>query len=134
MILPRCSRRLVQLPKKPNVREVLKLYRDNVVQRKKAAKTGGSSSSNSAGGGVAQSTPLAVVDEVLQGLEVYFDKSLGNNLLYRFERQQFLKHKKGGAAAAGAAAGATADKSAAADDRQPSEIYGAEHLLRLFGE
>lgn len=139
------STRLVQLPKKPNVREVLKLYRDNVVQRKKAAKASTSSGSNSTGSsssaGPATNTPLAVVDEVLQGLEVYFDKSLGNNLLYRFERQQFLQHKKGGAAG-GEAAGGEAEKEqgsnaagkSKADDRQPSEIYGAEHLLRLFGQ
>ena len=121
------STRLVQLPKKPNVREVLKLYRDNVVQRKKAAKASTSSGSNSTGSsssaGPATNTPLAVVDEVLQGLEVYFDKSLGNNLLYRFERQQFYEVHKQIESGHGEHAGKTL-----------CDMYGCEHLLRLFGE
>lgn len=151
--------KLVPLPKKPNVREVLKLYREYVVTRRKEGKSAGSSGSTN-------TAPIAVVDEVLKGLEVYFDKSLGNNLLYRYERQQFLQVKKGvsPSAAGGVTQNATAAAAAAAvttassgveagrdgtptrkskkdtsnaatdleEDKQPSEIYGAEHLLRLF--
>jgi len=61
-----------------------------------------------------------VVKEVVDGLKVYFDRALGRTLLYRFERPQYeemltkLKEEK-------------QDK-----DIHMSEIYGAEHLLRLI--
>lgn len=53
------------------------------------------------------------VGEILKGLRCYFDKALPMLLLYKKERQQF--------------------KDAVGDDVSPSTIYGAEHLLRLFG-
>lgn len=58
----------------------------------------------------------ALLDEIIAGINLYFDKALGNNLLYRFERAQYVEQKR------------------SAGDRPMSEIYGAEHLLRLFGE
>jgi mortality factor 4-like protein 1 len=57
------------------------------------------------------------LSEIIAGITLYFDKALGNNLLYRFERAQYVEQKRAGNA-----------------DRPMSEIYGAEHLLRLFGE
>lgn len=51
--------------------------------------------------------------EILNGLRCYFDKSLPIILLYKKERQQY--------------------HDAVADNVSPSIIYGAEHLLRLFG-
>jgi mortality factor 4-like protein 1 len=56
------------------------------------------------------------VNEVISGLRLYFDKALGAMLLYRFERQQYAEIRK------------TYPK------REMSDIYGAEHLLRIFGE
>ncbi|SGY18209.1 BQ5605_C015g08008 [Microbotryum silenes-dioicae] len=53
--------------------------------------------------------------EVAAGLGMYFNKALGNNLLYKFERGQYAEQL------ATLPAG-----------RQLSSIYGAEHLLRLF--
>ncbi len=56
----------------------------------------------------------------MSGLVVYFNKALGNNLLYRFERGQYT----------------TARHENWVDgevEKPMSEIYGAEHLLRLFG-
>lgn len=58
----------------------------------------------------------AMLEEVMAGLIVYFDKCLGNNLLYRFERAQYVNARK------------------EFPNKPMSEIYGAEHLLRLFGE
>jgi hypothetical protein len=53
--------------------------------------------------------------EVVDGIQKYFDAALGSLLLYRFERIQY----------------AEAIKSFAG--KSMSEVYGAEHLLRLFG-
>ncbi|KAJ1667129.1 Esa1p-associated factor [Coemansia sp. RSA 1813] len=55
-----------------------------------------------------------IVDEIVDGLRIYFDKALGNILLYRFERYQYKQLRE------------------KFPDKQPSEIYGPEHLLRLF--
>lgn len=146
---------LVPLPKKPNVKDVLKMYRDHVLEerRKRESKSSKDSKDGASGSGSGSSRlltqPLAVLDEVLSGLELYFDKALGNNLLYRFERTQYLQISKGAAAAmtgrnrGGAGASGEEAKSKRevtptggqeAEEKQPSEIYGAEHLLRLFGE
>lgn len=86
---------LVTLPRKPNVVEILQEYRKSNPKR-------------------AGSAEADILDEVLSGIKLYFDRSLGNILLYRFERQQYLEVKK------------------SLDSKTTSEIYGAEHLLRLF--
>jgi len=52
---------------------------------------------------------------MLNGIKQYFDKALGNILLYHFERQQYVQVVKD------------------YPDKEMSSIYGAEHLLRLFG-
>jgi mortality factor 4-like protein 1 len=51
--------------------------------------------------------------EIMKGLRCYFDKALPAMLLYKSERQQYTY--------------------AIRDDVSPSMVYGAEHLLRLFG-
>lgn len=53
------------------------------------------------------------IGEILKGIRCYFDKALPALLLYKKERQQYHDTVK--------------------DDVSPSTIYGAEHLLRLFG-
>lgn len=60
--------------------------------------------------------------EVLSGLQLYFDTSIGHNLLYRFERGQYGEMRK---KYAGIEEGS--------EKRSMSEVYGVEHLLRLFG-
>jgi len=52
--------------------------------------------------------------EITDGLSAYFESALGQLLLYRFERQQFNTLTK------------------SHPDKRTSEIYGCEHLLRLF--
>ncbi|GAA6013239.1 hypothetical protein JCM11491_006325 [Sporobolomyces phaffii] len=54
--------------------------------------------------------------EIAAGLGLYFNKALGNNLLYRFERGQYQEQYK----------------KLQGTDKQMSSIYGGEHLLRLF--
>ncbi|KAI8895206.1 MRG-domain-containing protein [Globomyces pollinis-pini] len=54
------------------------------------------------------------IEEIIQGLKLYFEKAIGNILLYRFERQQYV------------------DLCRKFNDKPLCDIYGVEHLLRLF--
>uniref|UniRef100_A0A383VIF0 Uncharacterized protein n=1 Tax=Tetradesmus obliquus TaxID=3088 RepID=A0A383VIF0_TETOB len=83
--------RTVALPRRPNVAQILQGYVAYV--REKQGES-------------------AAEEDIVMGLQVYFDKALYQCLLYRPERQQAQQ-----ALAAGQA---------------PSAVYGAEHLLRLF--
>ncbi|TKA83214.1 hypothetical protein B0A55_00663 [Friedmanniomyces simplex] len=62
-----------------------------------------------------------ILEEVVAGVKEYFNKSLGRILLYRFERQQFYEMHKAVEAGHGEHAGKTL-----------ADVYGCEHLLRLF--
>ncbi|EPQ30979.1 uncharacterized protein PFL1_01168 [Pseudozyma flocculosa PF-1] len=139
---------LVRLPRKPCVNDILEDYKAHYLANKKENKR----------------SPQ-VLDEVLKGLKLYFDRSLGQNLLYKLERAQLAKYRldhgpkmgdgdissspsaaaaggaahgnsnsSGGGAARSGAASATTGSAAAVngDALEPSNIYGAEHLLRLF--
>lgn len=53
------------------------------------------------------------IGEILKGIRCYFDKALPIMLLYKKEHKQYNE--------------------AVMDNVSPSTIYGAEHLLRLFG-
>ncbi len=72
--------------------------------------------------GSRSSTEKDILEEVIQGLKEYFNRSLGRLLLYRFEREQFYDILTETEQATSDLAGKTM-----------SEIYGGEHLLRLFG-
>jgi hypothetical protein len=61
--------------------------------------------------------PHRIAAEVAAGLGLYFNKALGNNLLYRFERGQYQEHYK----------------RLQGTGKAMSSVYGGEHLLRLFG-
>ena len=97
---------LVPLPSKTPVNDILKTY----FEEERLKRTEGSAEYD-------------VLEEVVQGLREYFDKCLGRILLYRFEREQFFEiraqldngHKKWAGKSVG-------------------DIYGAEHLCRLFGK
>lgn len=69
------------------------------------------------------STERDILDEVIAGLKEYFNKSLGRLLLYRFEREQFYDILARVEKPTDELAGKTL-----------AEIYGGEHLLRLFGK
>ena len=64
-----------------------------------------------------QESSHLMVKEIRSGLEQYFEKALGTVLLYRFERPQFKAQQA----------------AAATEGKTLGDIYGAEHLLRLFG-
>lgn len=91
------NQQLVPLPRDPAVKQILQKYRASVPKKR------------------AGSAESDIFDEIIAGLKLYFDKSLGTMLLYRFERQQFLEIMK------------------EHPGKTPSDIYGAEHLLRLCG-
>lgn len=55
------------------------------------------------------------MEGIIEGIQTYFDRALGYILLYRMERKQYQEIKK------------------KFEDKPLSEIYGAEHLARLFG-
>ncbi|EIW77837.1 MRG-domain-containing protein [Coniophora puteana RWD-64-598 SS2] len=99
---------LVTLPRTPNVVEVLQLFKEYVAAQGK-------------------NTPLREPDLVLpticSGLQVYFDRSLGANLLYRFERPQYAEIRK---------KYVTGPKVTVGQEKDMSAIYGAEHLLRML--
>lgn len=88
------------LPRTPNVVDVLQAYR--VAELQARPKRPGSAEADN-------------FEEVISGIKVYFDRCLGNILLYRFERQQYIDIRR------------------SHNGKEMSEIYGAEHLLRLFG-
>jgi mortality factor 4-like protein 1 len=68
--------------------------------------------------------PQVVLPTIVSGLKVYFDKALGSNLLYRFERPQYAEIRKR------YVTGPTVQVN---QEREMSAIYGAEHLLRMIG-
>lgn len=61
------------------------------------------------------SAEAEIFEEFMAGIQTYFDKCLGTILLYRFERQQYADIRK-----------------KYPEDVKMSDVYGAEHLLRLF--
>ncbi|KAJ5585539.1 Chromatin modification-related protein eaf3 [Penicillium hispanicum] len=60
---------------------------------------------------------IEVLDEVVAGLSEYFDKMLDKILLYRYERPQYRVFRK---------------KYQDIPGKGPIDVYGAEHLIRLF--
>ena len=91
--------RLLKLPRKPNVAAILQEY---------------AASKRSRPGAVAQAfnAPGGLLDQMLEGVQLFFDKCLEKRLLYDTERAQFAR--------------------VLGKDGVPSNVYGAEHLLRLF--
>lgn len=68
---------------------------------------------------------MLFAETIYEGILIYFDQGLGKILLYAFEREQYVE---------------VLDRFWAGEDVVPgnekemSEIYGAEHLLRLLGK
>jgi len=92
------DKKLVPLPRKPTVVEILSEYKKASAELKKDEKN----------------REIDLISEMLDGIQLYFDRALGNILLYHFERQQYIEIESKN------------------EEKKMSEIYGAEHLLRLF--
>jgi mortality factor 4-like protein 1 len=67
--------------------------------------------------------PALLTPTVVSGLQVYFDRSLGQNLLYRHERTQYSEIRK---------KYITGQQVQVGPEKRMSEVYGAEHLLRML--
>ena len=65
-----------------------------------------------------------LANTVLGGLQIYFDRSCGMNLLYRFERPQYADMRK---------KFITGQTVKYGEEKEMSAVYGAEHLLRMLG-
>ncbi|CAO3652900.1 unnamed protein product [Cunninghamella blakesleeana] len=90
------NQQLVPLPRDPSITQILEQYKKYNIEKKKTCKN------------------PELLDEVLHGLCMYFNRAIGTMLLYQFERQQFSDVRK---------------KYVSKD---MTDIYGAEHLLRLY--
>jgi len=101
------NNQLVTLPRSPTVVEILEEYKQHVLN---------DSPQN-------LRDPQVVLPTIVSGLQVYFDKALGSNLLYRFERPQYAEIRKR------YVTGPTVQVN---QEREMSSIYGAEHLLRMI--
>ncbi|KAL0085962.1 MRG-domain-containing protein [Phycomyces blakesleeanus] len=90
------NKQLVHLPREPSVNQILEYYRQDARGRR-----------------IIDDETL---NEFIQGIRLYFSKTLGSSLLYRLEKKQYEEVRK------------------SYPDRNFCDIYGAEHLLRLFVE
>ena len=68
--------------------------------------------------------PKVLLPTIVAGLQTYFDRALGANLLYRFERPQYAEVRK---------RYVTGPTVQVGQEKEMSAIYGAEHFLRMLG-
>ena len=68
--------------------------------------------------------PRMLLPTISAGLIAYFDRALGANLLYRFERPQYAEIRR---------QFVTGPKVVVGQELEMSAVYGAEHLLRMLG-
>ncbi|MCJ1372449.1 Esa1p-associated factor [Loxospora ochrophaea] len=95
---------LVPLPSKHPVNTILSTYFDEEKGKRRLG-----------------SAEADLLEEVVAGVKEYFEKCLGRILLYRFEREQFSEIRHLWEAGMGEWEG-----------KGPGDVYGAEHLCRLF--
>jgi mortality factor 4-like protein 1 len=122
--------KLVSVPRSPTVVEILQEFKDYVIGLGKnttLAPPWGDSQLFADSSSILSSSlrePELVLPTIVSGLQVYFDRSLGANLLYRFERPQYAEIRK---------QYVTGPKVQVGQEKDMSAIYGAEHLLRMLG-
>ncbi|KAI5986443.1 MRG-domain-containing protein [Pisolithus orientalis] len=102
------NNQLVPLPRNPNVLDILLEFKDHIIKMGKQTNL---------------RDPELILPTIISGLQVYFDRSLGANLLYRFERPQYAEIRK---------TYVTGPKVVVGQEKEMSAIYGAEHLLRML--
>ncbi|KIP01536.1 hypothetical protein PHLGIDRAFT_32514 [Phlebiopsis gigantea 11061_1 CR5-6] len=67
--------------------------------------------------------PKVLLPTIIAGLQTYFDRALGANLLYRFERPQYAEIRR---------QYVTGQNVIVGQEKEMSTVYGAEHLLRML--
>ncbi|KAJ3480362.1 hypothetical protein NLI96_g8407 [Meripilus lineatus] len=67
--------------------------------------------------------PTTLLPTIIAGLQTYFDRALGANLLYRFERPQYAEMRR---------RYVTGPTVIVGQEKEMSSVYGAEHLLRML--
>ncbi|KAI0665480.1 MRG-domain-containing protein [Trametes maxima] len=102
------NNQLVGLPRKPNVTELLQDFGQHVLSQGSATQL---------------KDPKVLLPTIIAGLQTYFDRALGANLLYRFERPQYAEVRK---------RYVTGPTVQVGQEREMSAIYGAEHFLRML--
>lgn len=138
---------LVPLPRSPSVNQLLDEFlqsRENALApassssssafTSSSAAATASSNSSSTSSSSSSSEPvdksILLYREIIHGLKVYFNKAVGTVLLYKFERGQYKKLLE--AEKEGHVHQAAPKKHNAGNTVDMANIYGAEHLLRLF--
>jgi len=103
------NNQLVPLPRTPNVVQLLEEFKAHILALPPGATN--------------LRDPKLVLPTIISGLQVYFDRSLGQNLLYRFERPQYADIRR---------RYVTGPTVQVGQEKEMSAIYGAEHLLRML--
>ncbi|GJE94035.1 MRG-domain-containing protein [Phanerochaete sordida] len=101
------NNQLVPLPRTPNVVEILKEFEEHVLSNPKNTLR----------------DPKILLPTIIAGLQTYFDRALGANLLYRFERPQYADVRR---------QYVTGQNVIVGQEKEMSTVYGAEHLLRML--
>ncbi|KAH9840755.1 MRG-domain-containing protein [Rhodofomes roseus] len=101
------NNQLVSLPRTPNVVALLEEFKQYVLAEKPSH----------------LKDPPVLLPTIVAGLQTYFDRALGANLLYRFERPQYAEIRK---------KYVTGPTVIVGQEKEMSAIYGAEHLLRML--
>ncbi|CAL1702403.1 unnamed protein product [Somion occarium] len=98
---------LVPLPRSPSVIEILEEFKTYILEQPKTSLR----------------DPPTLLPTIIAGLQTYFDRALGANLLYRFERPQYAEMRR---------QYVTGPQVIVGQEKEMSSIYGAEHLLRML--
>ncbi|KAG7097035.1 hypothetical protein E1B28_004428 [Marasmius oreades] len=101
------NNQLLTLPRSPTVEELLKQFEEHVKSSKPPNLR----------------DPDLLANTVVAGLQIYFDRSCGMSLLYRFERPQYASVRK---------QYITGQTVKYGEEKEMSAVYGAEHLLRML--
>jgi len=99
------NNQLLTLPRTPTVQQLLQEFEQHVLRLEKPP------------------PHPQVLPHIISGLQTYFDRALGANLLYRFERPQYAAIRKRYITGPNVKPGTEVDM---------STVYGSEHFLRML--
>lgn len=116
---------MVKIPRKPHVQDILAAFEKHAIDTKPETFVHPLTSQNRSYPISRLRDPELLAHTVVNGIQVYFDRCLGSQLLYKFERIQYseVRHNH--------ITGQHVKDTAAIPEM--SGLYGAEHLLRLLG-